>query len=50
MWWVVAVVALVVLIATYLTWIAARGARLHARATAAYATLVNSAWTTRRCE
>ena len=39
MWWVVAVVALVVLISTYLTWTAARVDRLHARAIAAYATL-----------
>jgi hypothetical protein len=39
MWWVVAVVAVVVLVATYLTWTAARVDRLHARAVAAYATL-----------
>jgi hypothetical protein len=39
MWWVVAVVAVVVLVATYLTWTAARVDRLHARAAAAYATL-----------
>jgi hypothetical protein len=39
MWWVVAVVATVVLVATYLTWTAARVDRLHARAAAAYATL-----------
>ncbi|GAA4214570.1 hypothetical protein [Actinocatenispora rupis] len=35
MWWVVAVVALVVLGATYLTWLAARVDRLHARAAGA---------------
>jgi hypothetical protein len=39
MWWFVAVVAAVVLIATYVTWIAARLDRLHARAAAAYAAL-----------
>ncbi|GAA2614310.1 hypothetical protein GCM10010399_51440 [Dactylosporangium fulvum] len=39
MWWVIAVVAVVVAIATYLTWLAARVDRLHARAAAAYATL-----------
>jgi hypothetical protein len=39
MWWVIAVVALVVAVATYLTWLAARVDRLHARAAAAYATL-----------
>jgi hypothetical protein len=39
MWWVIAVVAVVVAIATYLTWLAARIDRLHARAVAAYATL-----------
>ncbi|MEV6927903.1 hypothetical protein AB0M46_25850 [Dactylosporangium sp. NPDC051485] len=39
MWWVIAVVALVVVVATYLTWLAARVDRLHARASAAYATL-----------
>jgi hypothetical protein len=39
MWWVIAVVALVVAVATYLTWLAARVDRLHARAVAAYATL-----------
>jgi hypothetical protein len=39
MWWVVAVVAVVVLVATYLTWTAARVDRLHARALAAAATL-----------
>jgi len=32
MWWVVAVVALVVAVATYLTWLAARVDRLHGRA------------------
>jgi hypothetical protein len=35
MWWVVGVVALVVLLSTYLTWTAARVDRLHARAAAA---------------
>lgn len=39
MWWVITVVAVVVLVATYLTWLAARVDRLHARAAAAYATL-----------
>ncbi|WP_327009468.1 hypothetical protein OHA72_20830 [Dactylosporangium sp. NBC_01737] len=39
MWWVITVVAVVVLVATYLTWLAARVDRLHARAVAAYATL-----------
>ena len=39
MWWVIAVVAAVVAVATYLTWLAARIDRLHARAAAAYATL-----------
>src|SRR5262245_35443225 len=39
MWWVVAVVTVVVAISTYLTWLAARVDRLHARAAAAYATL-----------
>jgi Tfp pilus assembly protein PilO len=39
MWWIVAVVAAVVLIATYVTWIAARLDRLHARAAAANAAL-----------
>jgi hypothetical protein len=39
MWWVVGVVALVVLVSTYLTWVAARVDRLHARAAAAYAAL-----------
>ncbi len=34
MWWIVGVVALVVLIATYLTWTAGRGDRLHGRAAA----------------
>jgi len=37
--WVVGVVGLVVLVATYLTWLAARLDRLHARAIAAAATL-----------
>ncbi len=37
--WVVAVVALVVVVSTYLTWTAARVDRLHARAYAAYAAL-----------
>jgi Tfp pilus assembly protein PilX len=35
MWWVVAVVALVVVVATYLTWLAARVDRLHERAASA---------------
>jgi len=39
MWWVVGVVALVVLVATYLTWIAARVDRLHQRAAGAFAAL-----------
>jgi hypothetical protein len=39
MWWAVAVVAVVVLVATYVTWTAARVDRLHARAAAAHATL-----------
>lgn len=39
MWWVVGVVAVVVLVATYLTWIAARVDRLHARSAAAHAAL-----------
>jgi hypothetical protein len=39
MWWVVAVVAVVVLVATYLTWTAARVDRLHARAAGAYTAL-----------
>jgi hypothetical protein len=34
MWWIVGVVAVVVLVATYLTWIAGRVDRLHARAAA----------------
>lgn len=34
-WWLVGVVVLVVLVATYLTWIAARVDRLHARAAGA---------------
>lgn len=39
MWVVVTVVAMVVLVATYLTWIATRVDRLHARAAAAYSAL-----------
>jgi hypothetical protein len=39
MWWVVAVVTVVVIVATYLTWTAARVDRLHARAAGAYAAL-----------
>jgi hypothetical protein len=39
MWWIVGVVAVVVLVATYVTWTAARVDRLHARAAAAYAAL-----------
>jgi hypothetical protein len=35
MWWVVAVVTTVVIVATYLTWTAARVDRLHGRVTAA---------------
>lgn len=35
MWWIVGVVAAVVLAATYVTWLAARVDRLHARAAAA---------------
>ncbi len=39
MWWIVGVVAVVVLIATYVTWTASRVDRLHARAAAAQAAL-----------
>src|SRR4051812_44768051 len=39
MWWVVAVVLAVVLVGTYLTWVAGRFDRLHARAAAASAAL-----------
>jgi hypothetical protein len=39
MWQVVVVVAVVVAVATYLTWVATRVDRLHARATAAYSAL-----------
>jgi hypothetical protein len=39
MWWIVGVVALVVIVATYVTWMAARVDRLHARAAAAHAAL-----------
>lgn len=39
MWWIVGVVVLVVLIATYLTWMAGRVDRLHARAVASADTL-----------
>jgi hypothetical protein len=39
MWWIVAVVGAVVLVATYVTWMAARVDRLHARAAAAQAAL-----------
>jgi hypothetical protein len=39
MWWIVGVVGLVVVVATYVTWIAARVDRLHARAAAAQAAL-----------
>ncbi len=39
MWSIVAVVAAVVLVATYVTWIASRLDRLHARAAAAHAAL-----------
>ncbi|HEY3507288.1 MAG TPA: hypothetical protein VGN37_31405 [Actinocatenispora sp.] len=38
-WWVVAVVAVVVLVATYLTWLAARVDRLHVRAAGASSAL-----------
>jgi hypothetical protein len=38
-WWIVGVVALVVIIATYVTWTAGRVDRLHARAAAAQAAL-----------
>lgn len=39
MWWIVGAVVLIVLVATYLTWIAARVDRLQARASAAGAAL-----------
>jgi hypothetical protein len=39
MWWVVAVVTVVVLLATYATWVAGRVDRCHARAAAAQAAL-----------
>jgi hypothetical protein len=39
MWWVVAVVAVVVLVAAYVTWLAGRVDRLHERATAAASAL-----------
>src|SRR5262249_26589987 len=39
MWWIVGVVAVVVVLATYLTWIASRIDRLHARAAASGAAL-----------
>lgn len=39
MWWIVGVVAVVVVVATYLTWIAGRVDRLHARAIASAAAL-----------
>ena len=39
MWVVVTVVAVIVLVATYLTWVAARVDRLHARAAAAHSAL-----------
>jgi hypothetical protein len=39
MWWIVGVVAVVVLVATYLTWIAGRVDRTHARAAASSAAL-----------
>jgi hypothetical protein len=38
-WWIVGVVALVVVVATYVTWLAARVDRLHERAAAAHAAL-----------
>lgn len=39
MWWLVGAVVLIVLVATYLTWIAARVDRLHHRVAAAYSAL-----------
>jgi len=39
MWWIVGVVAVVVLVATHVTWTAARVDRLHARAAASQAAL-----------
>jgi hypothetical protein len=39
MWWVVGVVTVVVLLATYITWTAGRVDRLHARAAGAFAAL-----------
>jgi hypothetical protein len=39
MWWVVGVVTVVVLLATYVTWTAGRVDRLHARAAGAFAAL-----------
>lgn len=39
MWWIVGVVAIVVVVATYLTWIAGRVDRTHARAAASGAAL-----------
>src|SRR5947209_3552434 len=39
MWWVIGVVLVVVLLGTYLTWIAGRVDRLHARAAAASSAL-----------
>lgn len=39
MWWMVAAAASVVLLATYVTWVAGRVDRCHARAAAAYAAL-----------
>jgi hypothetical protein len=39
MWWIVGVVAVVVLVSTYLTWIAGRVDRLHSRSAAASAAL-----------
>jgi hypothetical protein len=39
MWWIIGVVAVVVLAATYVTWLAARVDRLHARAAAAHTAL-----------
>ena len=39
MWWIIGVVAVVVVAATYVTWLAARVDRLHARAAAAHTAL-----------
>jgi hypothetical protein len=39
MWWIIGVVAIVVVVSTYVTWIAGRVDRLHARASAASSAL-----------